>query len=80
MLNSKIKVSREVYVPYTEQRGASVVSVRYLGHGLRREEHLSYQVASDWCEGGTVRRAFISPPGPSVSPMHWSTPYLLGMS
>ena len=27
-----------------------------------------------------VRSAFIRPPGPIVSPMHWSTPYLSGMS
>ena len=29
---------------------------------------------------GTVRRPLNKPPGPIVSPMHWSTPYFSGMS
>jgi hypothetical protein len=29
---------------------------------------------------GIVRSDLNSPPGPIVSPMHWSTPYFSGMS
>jgi hypothetical protein len=29
---------------------------------------------------GPVRSALKMPPGPIVSPMHWSTPYFSGMS
>ena len=31
-------------------------------------------------QAGAVRRNFITPPDPVVSPMHWSTPYFMGMS
>jgi len=48
-------VSREVYVPWTEQRGTPVLYAQYLGSGLKREESLRYEVASDWYEGGMVR-------------------------
>jgi hypothetical protein len=50
-----VTVEREVYVPYPGDRRAPAVSVRYLGPGLRREERLSYEVASDWCEAHRVR-------------------------
>jgi hypothetical protein len=54
-MSNTVDVCREVYVPYTERLGAPVVGVRYLGKGLRREESLSYEVSSDWREGGMVR-------------------------
>ena len=48
-------IHREVYVPYVKERGAAVVGARYVGTGLRREETLCYECASDWSEGHRVR-------------------------
>ena len=50
-----VHVRREIYVPYSEERGGAVVSVRYLGNGLRREERLSYERYDDWQEGHQIR-------------------------
>ena len=49
------EIKREVYLPFSEERGAPVVSCRYLGAGVRREERRMQETASDWCEGDRVR-------------------------
>jgi hypothetical protein len=48
-------IDRQVYVANEGDRRAPAVSVRYLGAGVRREERLSFEVASDWCEAHRVR-------------------------
>ena len=51
------RVAREVHVKHSRERGAACVRARYVGKGLAREEMLSYEGASDWCEGHRVRRS-----------------------
>ena len=48
-------IRREVYIPHSEKRGAPCLVVRYISKGLRREETLGYEIASDWSEGHQVR-------------------------
>ena len=48
-------VKREMYFPYCKKRGAAVISARYVGEALRREEVLCYESSSDWGEGYRVR-------------------------
>ncbi len=48
-------IDRQVYLANEGDRRAPAVSVRYVGSGVRREERLSFEVASDWCEAHRVR-------------------------
>jgi len=48
-------VKREVYMEHSEETGAPCVHARYTGKGLRREEALSIETASDWTEGHRLR-------------------------
>ncbi len=48
-------IHREVVFRHEAQRGAPIVNVRYLGTGLRLEQVLGYETASDWSEGHRVR-------------------------
>jgi hypothetical protein len=49
------EVHREVYIRHTRGGGAPCLGVRYVGQGLWREERLSHETASDWCERHLVR-------------------------
>ena len=49
------KVHREVYVPSPEEGVSAVVSTKYTGRGLWREEELSYQRSSDWSDTHQMR-------------------------
>lgn len=50
-----VSIRRELYIPYSGQRGAPWLGARYLGPGLRREETLGWEVSSDWSEGHQQR-------------------------
>lgn len=50
-----VGVRREVYIEHSPDRGAACVRSRYIGKGPAREEMLSYETASDWCEGHRIR-------------------------
>ncbi|GAI53620.1 unnamed protein product, partial [marine sediment metagenome] len=54
-MKESVRVKRELYAEYSKERGGAVVSVRYLGNGLRREERLSYERYDDWQEGHQIR-------------------------
>jgi hypothetical protein len=49
------KVNREVYVPSPKEGVSAVVSTKYTGRGLWREETLSYQASSDWSDTHQMR-------------------------
>ena len=49
------KMHREVYVPSPEEGVSAVVSTKYTGRGLWREEMLSYQRSSDWSDTHQMR-------------------------
>jgi hypothetical protein len=48
-------IKREVYCAHTPGQGAPLVTPRHLGPGLRREEFLCFETASDWNAGHQVR-------------------------
>ena len=41
-------IRRQVYYPHSTERGAALITARYLGKGLRREEYLCFEGVSDW--------------------------------
>jgi hypothetical protein len=47
-LNNIATIQRQVYSPHSTERGAALISARYVGEGLRREEYLCFEGFSDW--------------------------------
>ena len=49
------EVKKEIYIPNTEPRVATSLSMSYIGRGLRREESRSFVRSSDWSDTLRVR-------------------------
>lgn len=63
------RVKKEIYVPSTEPRVATSVSMIYVGRGLRREEVRALVRSSDWSD--TVRRRTSEDNGRTWSDWEW---------
>lgn len=54
-MSAVCEVRKEIYVPNTEPRVATSVSMGYIGQGLRREESRAFVRSSDWSDTLRVR-------------------------